>query len=244
MSRGVLVDTLGPPRPGPRSPPPTAPSAKRCTTPGRTGHPAGRHVSRLAPVPTARRCTSRSSRASSPAPSSPSAGGQAGAGDAIAKAGATITHHHAVGRDHAAAAGLRSANWASRRSAVRRRSTRRDHDPASSSRDPAAARPATSLRQDVRMSHPPSAALHALRIGIDTGDCWCREVASTPDPCGLRGFLRRLPVPRLPDGAGDRPAAPSVRSSSPRSSSSWSGSAEPPPHAARATRAQRLASVA
>ena len=67
------------------------------------GTPPRRHVPRLAPLSArARRCTSRSSRASSPATSS-SSGTRPRRPRATRSAppAATITHHHAVGRDHA-----------------------------------------------------------------------------------------------------------------------------------------------
>jgi alkyldihydroxyacetonephosphate synthase len=89
-------------RPGRRSRTSTAPSPARCagrssSTRRRRSSPA---TSRTCIRP-AHPCTSRSSHASRPAPSSQWHAAKAAATDAICAAGTTLTHHHAVGRDHA-----------------------------------------------------------------------------------------------------------------------------------------------
>ena len=68
--------------------------------PGRARRGSSSATSRT-PMPTAPRSTSPSSPAPAPAPSSSSGGrSKRAASEAIVACGATITHHHAVGRDH------------------------------------------------------------------------------------------------------------------------------------------------
>ena len=67
------------------------------------GDAAGRRLPRVAPL--SRRRVALLHRARAPGPGRPGrsvAAAKRAAGDAIAAAGATITHHHAIGRDHVA----------------------------------------------------------------------------------------------------------------------------------------------
>ena len=164
--------------------------------------------------PTPIRTAPRSTSPSSPAPGGRGdravAGGQAGGLEAIVAAGGTITHHHAVGRDHApymeAEVGARAST--SLRAVKERARPGRDHEPRQAA--PGRASPLFAGFDDRAGD----------RAFEDRGAAVAREPSSLPRLRQRRCAVRRWGRARLPSCRSRRRAgrAPGGRSGSGRRS--------------------------
>jgi hypothetical protein len=145
---------------------------------------------------------------------------KAAASDAISAAGATITHHHAVGRDHAPwlRAEVGELGLAALR-AVKAPGPRRRHEPGQAARIGAACGARTTQAPPVNMcpmSPTPTVCPRCsepFECGIDTHACWCKDV--TLDDTTRAAFAQYYEGCLCPECLGAlesaRPATPSVR---------------------------------